>query len=110
MRPPRAVLGTILIGLATLGVGAWRAFDAPGTTLALFLAAAIVVELFEEAGRERSREPVETELFHLAAAVQVAALLLLGPWVAALVAAPGGLSGAGSRGLPRGDPPFPAGA
>ena len=94
MRPPRAVLGTILIGLTTLGVGAWKAFDAPRTTLALFLAAAIVVELFEEGGRERSREPVETERFHLAAAVQVAAILLLGPWVAALVAIVGVAAGA----------------
>ena len=94
MRPPRAVLGTILIGLTTLGVGAWKAFDAPRTTLALFLAAAIVVELFEEGGRERSREPVETERFHLAAAVQVAAILLLGPWVAALIAIVGVAAGA----------------
>ena len=98
MRPPRAVLGTILLGVATLGVGAWKAFDAPSTTFVLLLAAAIVVELFEEAGRERSREPVETERFHLAAAVQVAAILLLGPWVAALVAAAGVVAGAVVRG------------
>jgi putative nucleotidyltransferase with HDIG domain len=98
MRPPRAVLATIVLGLATVGVGAWKAFDAPGTTFALVLAAAIVVELFEEAGRERSREPVETERFHLAAAVQVAAVLLLGPWVGALVAAAGVAAGAIVRG------------
>jgi len=110
MRPPRAVLGTILLGFVTVAVGAWKAFDAPGTTLALFLAAAIVVELFEEAGRERSREPVETELFHLAAAVQIAALLLLGPWVAALVAAAGVLAGAVTRVRPTVDLLFRAGA
>jgi len=97
MRPPRAVLGTILLGFALLGVGVWKAFAAPGTALALFLAAAILVELFEEAGRERSREPVETERFHLAAAVQVAALLLLGPWVAAFVAVTGVVAGAVAR-------------
>jgi putative nucleotidyltransferase with HDIG domain len=98
MRPPPAVLATILLGLATIAVGARKAFDAPGTTLALFVAAAIVVELFEEVGRERSREPVETERFHLAAAVQVAAVLLLGPWVGALVAAAGVVAGALVRG------------
>src|SRR5262249_50336598 len=98
MRPPRAVLGTILLGLALVGVGAWESFDAPGTTLALFLAAAIVVELFEEADRERSREPVETERFHVAAALQVAAVLVLGPWVGAVVAAVGVVAGAVVRG------------
>jgi HD-GYP domain-containing protein (c-di-GMP phosphodiesterase class II) len=86
MRPSRVVLGTILLGLAVVGVGAWKAVGAPLTALALFVAAAIAVELFEESGRERSREPVETERFQLAAAVQVAAIVLLGPWVAALVA------------------------
>jgi len=98
MRPPGPVLGTILLGVATVAVGAWKAFDARGTTFALFLAAVIVVELFEEAGRERSREPVETERFQLAAAVQVAAVLLLGPWVAAFVAAAGVVAGAVIRG------------
>src|SRR5439155_4752142 len=43
---------------------------------------------------ERSREPVETERFHLAAAVQVGAIVLLGPWVAALVAIVGVAAGA----------------
>jgi HD-GYP domain-containing protein (c-di-GMP phosphodiesterase class II) len=96
--PPRALLGTSLLGLTLVGVGAWKAFDAPLTTFALLLAAAIVVELFEDAGRERSREPVETARFHLAAAVQVAAVVLLGPWVAALVAVAGVVSGAVARG------------
>src|SRR5439155_2951721 len=98
MRPPRAVLGTIPIGLAVLGAGVWNAFDAPRTTLSLLLAAAIVVQLFEDAGRERSREPVQTERFQLATAVQVAAILLLGPWVAALVAVVGVVSGTVVRG------------
>jgi HD-GYP domain-containing protein (c-di-GMP phosphodiesterase class II) len=111
MRPPhRALLGTSLLGLTLVGVGAWKAFDAPATALALFLAAAIVVEVFEEAGRERSREPVETERFHLAAAVQVAAVVLLGPWVAALVAVAGVVSGAIVRGRSAQTVAFRAGA
>ncbi len=97
MRPPRAVLATILLGIGVVCAGVWRAFDAPRTALALFLAAAIVVELFEEAGRERTREPVETEQFHLAAAVQVGSVLLLGPWVGAFVAVAGVLAGAIAR-------------
>src|SRR6266566_4943669 len=98
MRPPRAVLGTIPIGVAAVGAGVWKAFEAPQTALALFLATAIVVELFEEAGRERSREPVQTRRFQLAAAVQVAAILLLGPWVAALVAVVGVVAATAVRG------------
>src|SRR5262249_3969452 len=114
MRPPRAVLGPLLPGLPSVGVGAWQSSDAPGTTLALFLAAAIVVELFEEADRERSREPVETERFHVAAALQVAAVLLLGPWVGAVVAAVGVVAGAVVRGRALVDvcfrgPPFAVG-
>jgi HD-GYP domain-containing protein (c-di-GMP phosphodiesterase class II) len=59
------------------------------TTLALFLAAAILVGLFEESDRERARGPVNPDRFRLAAAVQIAAVIVLGPWSAALVAAIG---------------------
>jgi HD-GYP domain-containing protein (c-di-GMP phosphodiesterase class II) len=98
MRPPRPVLGTILLGLTVTGFGVWRLPGTPHTTLALLLAAAIVVELFEESGRERSRQPIETEGLRLGSAVQVTAILLLGPWVAALVAAAGVVAGAVFRG------------
>jgi HD-GYP domain-containing protein (c-di-GMP phosphodiesterase class II) len=59
------------------------------TTLALFLAAAILVALFEEADRERSRAPMQPDRFRIASAVQLAAVIVLGPWSGALVAAVG---------------------
>ena len=63
------------------------------TTLALFLAAAILVALFEDAERERLRAPIEPDRFRLASAVQIAALIVLGPWSGALVAAVGTAAG-----------------
>jgi len=59
------------------------------TTLALLLAAAILVGLFEDSDRERLRGPIQTDRFRLACAVQIAAVIMLGPWWAALVAAVG---------------------
>jgi putative nucleotidyltransferase with HDIG domain len=98
MRPSRSVLAATVLGLAAIAVGAWRAFDAPLTTLALLLAAAIAAELLEASGRDRAREPVEAERFHVAAGVQVGAVLLLGPWLGALVAAAGVVAGSLVRG------------
>src|SRR5919201_1728656 len=97
MRPPGPVLATILSGCAVAAVGVWRSTDASLTTLALFLAAAIVTELVEETDRERSREPIEHEPFRLAAVVLVGAILLLGPWSAAVVAVGGAAAGAALR-------------
>jgi HD-GYP domain-containing protein (c-di-GMP phosphodiesterase class II) len=59
------------------------------TTLALFLAAAILVGLFEDSDRERLRGPIHPDRFRLASAVQIAAVIMLGPGWAALVAAVG---------------------
>ena len=59
------------------------------TTLAMFLAAAILVGLFEDSDRERLRGPIHLDRFRLASAVQIAAVIMLGPWWAALVAAVG---------------------
>jgi HD-GYP domain-containing protein (c-di-GMP phosphodiesterase class II) len=62
------------------------------TTLALFLAAAILVGLFEDSDRERARGPIHPDRFRIASAVQIAAVIVLGPWSAALVAAVGTVS------------------
>jgi HD-GYP domain-containing protein (c-di-GMP phosphodiesterase class II) len=59
------------------------------TTLALFLAAAILVALLEDADRDRARGPIQPDRFRLAGAVQLAAVIVLGPWSGALVAAVG---------------------
>jgi HD-GYP domain-containing protein (c-di-GMP phosphodiesterase class II) len=53
----------------------------------LFLAVAILVELFEDADRDRSRGPIQPDRFRLAAAVQIGAIIVLGPWAGALIAA-----------------------
>jgi HD-GYP domain-containing protein (c-di-GMP phosphodiesterase class II) len=96
MRPSRSVLAIIALGLGVLGISAVKAFDAPRTAFALFLAAAILLELFEEG--ERSREPGQTEHFRLASAVHVGAIIVLGPWAGAVIAAAGVATGALFRG------------
>ncbi|CAN5264114.1 hypothetical protein BH18ACT12_BH18ACT12_01970 [soil metagenome] len=58
MRPSRSLLATITLGLAVLVVSLAKVFDVAHTAFALFLAAAILVELFEESDRDRSREPI----------------------------------------------------
>jgi HD-GYP domain-containing protein (c-di-GMP phosphodiesterase class II) len=98
MRPSRAVLGTIVLGGFAVLASLWQVRDVALTPFALFLAAATLVELFEESDRERTREPSRAERFQLAAAVQIAAVLVLGPWAGALVAAAGIAAGALFRG------------
>src|SRR5438270_11099955 len=98
MRTSRSSLATIGLGLGALGLAATRAFHVAHTAFALFLAAAILVELFEEPERERSREPILTERFRLSCAVQIAAVIVLGPWAGALVAAVGVAAGSLFRG------------
>ena len=63
-----------------------------------FLAAAILVELFEDSDRERLRGPIHRIASGSPAAVQIAAVIILGPWSGALVAAVGVARG---RPLPR---------
>jgi putative nucleotidyltransferase with HDIG domain len=70
------------------------------TTLALFLAAAILVGLFEETDRERPRGPIQPDRLRLASAVQIAAVIMLGPWWGALVAVVGTLAAGLLHGAP----------
>jgi HD superfamily phosphohydrolase YqeK len=99
MRPSRSSLVTIAIGLGVLGTSFVRISGEAGhTAFALFLAAVILVELVEESDRERAREPMQWERFRLAAAVQIAAVIMLGPWAGALIAAAGVLAGGMFRG------------
>jgi HD-GYP domain-containing protein (c-di-GMP phosphodiesterase class II) len=63
------------------------------TSLALFLAAAILVGLFEDSDRGRERGPIHLDRFRLASALQIAALIVLGPWWGAAVAAAGTAAG-----------------
>src|SRR4051812_19771107 len=98
MRPSRSVLGTIVLGCVAVLVSLWQSRGVALTPFALFLAAAILIELFEEPERDRSRELVDDDRLRLAAAVQIAALLVLGPWAGVLVAVAGILAGAVFRG------------
>src|SRR5439155_5057760 len=93
MRPSRSSLVTIVLGLGLLGISLSRISGVGQTAFALFLAAVILVELFEESEGERAREPMQWERFRLAASVQIAAVIMLGPWAGALVAATGVLAG-----------------
>jgi putative nucleotidyltransferase with HDIG domain len=70
------------------------------TTLALFLAAAILVGLFEDSDRERLRGPIQVDRFRIASAVQIAGVIMLGPWWGALVAAVGTLAAGLFHGVP----------
>jgi putative nucleotidyltransferase with HDIG domain len=63
------------------------------TSLTLFLAAAILVGLFEDSDRERTRGPIHPDRFRLASALQLAAVIIVGPWWGALVAATGTAAG-----------------
>src|SRR5437867_9055041 len=98
MRPSRSSLVTIVLGLGLLGISLSRISGVGQTAFALFLAAVILVELFEESDHERAREPMQWERFRLAAAVQIAAVIMLGPWAGALVAAAGTIAGGLFRG------------
>ena len=98
MRPSRSSLVTIALGLGVLGISLARISGVARTAFALFLAAVILVELFEESDQERAREPMQWERFRLAAVVQIAAVIMLGPWAGALVAAAGVLAGGMFRG------------
>jgi HD-GYP domain-containing protein (c-di-GMP phosphodiesterase class II) len=98
MRPSRSSLVTIALGLGVLGISLARISGVAHTAFALFLAAVILVELFEESDQERAREPMQWERFRLTAVVQIAAVIMLGPWAGALVAAAGVLAGGIFRG------------
>ena len=98
MRVPRPVVGTIVLGAAVFGVSAWRVVGVSVGTLALFVAAAVLTELVEEADRQRARDAVELERFRLASAVQIAAVLVLGAFAGVVVAVAGVAAGALIRG------------
>jgi HD-GYP domain-containing protein (c-di-GMP phosphodiesterase class II) len=98
MRPSRSSLATIALGLGVVGISLFKVGDRSLTSLALFLAAVILVELVEESDRDRAREPIQPERFRLASAVHVAAVIVLGPWAGALVAASGVAAGGLFRG------------
>jgi HD-GYP domain-containing protein (c-di-GMP phosphodiesterase class II) len=77
---------TVLAGLGVTVAGAIEAAGRPLTALALLGAAALAAELLEEPESARVREPVGPGVFRVASGVDLAAVIVLGPWRGALVA------------------------
>jgi HD-GYP domain-containing protein (c-di-GMP phosphodiesterase class II) len=77
---------TVAAGLGVTVAGAFVAAGQPLTALALFGAAALAAELIEEPESARIREPVGPGVFRVASGVDLAAVIVLGPWRGALVA------------------------
>jgi HD-GYP domain-containing protein (c-di-GMP phosphodiesterase class II) len=80
------VYATVAAGLGIAVAGALAAADRPLTALALLGAAALAAELLEEPESARVREPVGPGVFRVASGVDLAAVIVLGPWRGALVA------------------------
>lgn len=87
MRFARDIPLTIVGGVAVLAMAISRSLNQPLTAVALFGAAGVLVELCGNSEDDRGREPVGSEQFSLSAVLQIAAVIVLGPWSGALVAA-----------------------
>jgi HD-GYP domain-containing protein (c-di-GMP phosphodiesterase class II) len=73
-------------GVGVCVAGGLAAAGEPLTALALFGAAALAAELLEEPENARVREPLGPGVFRVASGVDIAAVIVLGPWRGALVA------------------------
>ncbi|HYM63141.1 MAG TPA: HD domain-containing phosphohydrolase [Gaiellaceae bacterium] len=102
--PPKArglVIGMVTAGTTVLAVAAVKAAGAPYATLALLGAAAILTELIQISSDDSSSDPGDAHSFSFSTGVHIAAVLLVGPWAAALVAAFGVIVVDTLRGSPR---------
>src|ERR1044072_8915598 len=86
MRHSLLAYATVAAGLGVTVAGAFAAAGRPLTALTLFGAAALAAELLEEPARARVREPIGAGVFRVASGVDLAAVIVLGPWRGALVA------------------------
>ena len=86
MRFPLLAYLTVACGCVVAVGGAFAAVHRPLTALALLGAAALAAELIEEPESARVREPVGPGVFRVASGVDIAAVIVLGPWRGALVA------------------------
>jgi HD-GYP domain-containing protein (c-di-GMP phosphodiesterase class II) len=77
---------TVAAGVGVCVAGGLAAAGEPLTALALFGAAALAAELLEEPENARVREPLGPGVFRVASGVDIAAVIVLGPWRGALVA------------------------
>ena len=86
MRLSVLAYATVVAGLGVTVAGGIAAAGRPLTALALFAAAALAAELLEEPESARVREPVGPGVFRVASGVDLAAVIVLGPWRGAFVA------------------------
>ncbi len=86
MRPSVLAYLSVAAGFVAYAYGAYVAAGLPLTALALFGAAALAAELLEEPESARVREPLGPGVFRVASGVDIAAVIVLGPWRGALVA------------------------
>ena len=86
MRLSVLAYATVAAGLGVAVAGAYAAVGKPLTALALLGAAALAAELLEEPEGGRVRAPVGPGVFRVASGVDIAAVIVLGPWRGALVA------------------------
>jgi HD-GYP domain-containing protein (c-di-GMP phosphodiesterase class II) len=86
MRLSVLAYATIVAGAAAAVAGALDAAGRPLTALALLGAAALAAEVLEEPESARVREPIGPGVFRVASGVDIAAVIVLGPWRGALVA------------------------
>lgn len=101
--PARAralVVGTVALGIGVLAVAVFGGSLAPLQTLALLGGAVVLTELVQVSRDERSFDPADTFAFSFSSGVHLAAVVIAGPWSAALVAAFGVLAVDRMRGDP----------
>jgi putative nucleotidyltransferase with HDIG domain len=79
--------GTVAAGAAVVAVASFEALSAPLATLALLGAAVVVTELLQVQREEQSVDPVDAHTVGFSSGIHLAAVLLVGPLAAALVAA-----------------------
>jgi HD-GYP domain-containing protein (c-di-GMP phosphodiesterase class II) len=92
------IAATLAVGAATVSIAALHVHSVSIAALALFGAAVLLMELIEVLPDETSLDPRETTSFTFSASVHIAAVVVLGPWLAALVAAFGVVAADGLRG------------
>src|SRR5919199_6067703 len=81
------VVGTIAAAGATLAAAPYTAAEASLTTIALFGAAVVLMELIQVPSDETSLDPGDRHSLSFSSGVHMAAAIVVGPWIAAAVAA-----------------------
>ncbi len=89
---------TFGLGLSILALAVLRGGLSDLSMLALFATAVVLTELFQVEEDERSLDPRDAHISSFSTSVRFAAVIVLGPWAAALLAAFGVLAVDGPRG------------